>query len=179
MKILKISSSIVFILVVLFVGIGLWMPTDWTCSKSIQIVAKPDVVYPLIANLKRWQEWAPWNPENYPEMQSTYSGADEGVGSQWNWTSDNMGSGWLKISEANPATGIHYELFMNMKGTQETLQGEIALHEEGEKTTVTWIDRGHSGSSILKKWKAVIVGFMVGKQMTSGLNKLKQQLDRV
>lgn len=177
MKIVKVISSVVVFLVVLFVAIGLWMPEKWSCSKSVTIGAKPDAIYPVIANLKRWQEWSAWTNENYPEMESSYSGPDEGTGSQWNWATKDMGTGWLKLVDASPAQGIHYELFMNMKGSEESIHGQIALEENDGKTTVTWTDSGDSGNSILRKWKAVLVGFMVGKQMSSGLHKLKHQLE--
>lgn len=174
MKFLKYTLIGVVTLIALFVLIGNFLPNEWEVSRKTTIMAKPEQIYPYIADLRQWQQWSPWTTKTDPSLVYTYEGPEMGVGAKQNWTSDSMGKGWLQIREADPQTGIKLELFMDMGRFQSTLQGQIAFAAEGsESTVVTWTDKGDSGNNIIRKWFNLCMDPMMGSQFEEGLSNLK------
>jgi len=174
MKALKNILITVAALVGLFIVIGLFLPNTWEVQKSVTMAASKENIYEHVANLAKWLEWSPWNDTKDTSLKYTYEGPEIGAGAQQNWTSDKMGTGWLKITEANPEKGINYDLFIDMGRFQSNLHGEMAFETVDGQTKVTWTDRGENGGNIIRKWMALSMGSMLGKDMEEGLNKLKQ-----
>src|SRR5438445_6239343 len=95
------------ILVVLVVIIGIFAivvatrPSSFKIERSAVIVAPPDVIYSQINDLHAWSSWSPWEKQD-PAMKKTFSGAPAGVGSVYEWASDNVGQGRMTITECHP-----------------------------------------------------------------------------
>jgi hypothetical protein len=177
MKALKNILIAVVALGALFIVVGLFLPNTWEVSKSVTISASKERIYDSVANLTKWPEWSPWNDTKDTSLKYTYEGAEFGEGAQQNWTSNKMGTGWLKITKANPETGISYDLFIDMGRIKSNLQGEIAFESVEGQTKVTWIDRGQN-KNIFEKWMALSMGSMLGKDMLLGLNNLKAIVEK-
>lgn len=173
MKILKRILFALVVIVALLVVIGFFLPSQWKTSVSVTMNAPSGVIYPHVADLKRWQDWSPWTKAQDPSLTYTYTGPESGVGAQSDWTSQNMGTGWLKVTKADATSGVEYDLFINMGSFSSTLQGSIAFEIDGDSTKVTWSDQGDNGSNILKKWMSLLMKPMMKSQLNEGLTKLK------
>jgi hypothetical protein len=178
MKALKNIIIAAAALAALFTIVGLFLPNTWEVSKSISMSASKEKIYTHVADFHNWLSWSPWNDAKDTSLSYSYEGPTEGIGAQQNWTSDKMGSGWLKLTEANPQTGIKYDLFIDMGRFQSSFQGELAFETEGEQTKVTWTDRGDNGNSLVRKWMSLSLGSMLGKDMLAGLNNLKALVEK-
>lgn len=176
MKFLKVLLWIMVVLIALFFVIGFFLKGNWEVSENITVKAKAEQIYPFVANLKKWQEWSPWTLDKDPTMSFTYEGPEEGVGARWNWRSEKMGVGWIKIVEADPEHGIKYLLFIDMKGSLSTIHGQIAFEAQGDDTLIRWTDHGDVGDTIIRKWMALAMGVMIARDMSEGLSKLNESL---
>lgn len=173
MKALKNILIAVAALAALFIVVGLFLPNTWEVSESVTMSASKGRIYDSVANLSKWLEWSPWNDSKDASLTYTYEGPESGEGAQQNWTSDKMGTGWLKIVKANPETGINYDLFIDMGRFQSKLHGEMVFETVGDQTKVTWIDRGENGNNIIKKWMSLSMKSMLSKDMKLALNNIK------
>jgi len=179
MKALKNILIAVAALVVLFIVVGLFLPNTWEVSRSATMSAGKERIYDSVANLSKWLEWSPWNDTKDASLVYTYEGPEEGEGAQQNWTSEKMGTGWLKLTKAHPETGISYDLFIDMGRFQSTLHGEIAFETVGDQTKVTWTDRGENGNNIIKKLlMSLSMKSMLGKDMELALQKIKEIVEK-
>lgn len=173
MKVIKIASRLALAFVVLFFAIGFFLPSKWEVSRTVLMPANSETIYAYTADLKKWTEWSVWTKKQDPSLEFTYEGPDSGIGAQQNWTSDNMGKGWLKILQANQDTGLAYDLFIDMGSFQSTIHGRMTFESKDNQTLVTWADNGDSGNNILKKWMNLMMDSMLGKELETSLNNLK------
>lgn len=157
---------------------GYLIPAKWTVSRSMLIKAPVENIHAYVSNLKKWQEWTPWTTEKDSSLKYNYEGPESGVGAKSLWTSDKMGSGSITIKESDPAKGINYDLFIDMGSMQSNLFGEIAYRPEAEGIEVTWTDRGDSEKNLMKRWMSLFMDSMLGKELTSGLEKLKALVEK-
>lgn len=172
-KVLNYITAIVIFLLALYVAGGFLLPQTWIATQKITIKASPEKVYEQIADLKNWQNWAPWNKDKDPTQVYTYEGPKMGVGAKWLWTSEKMGQGWLEIKKASPDEGISYELLIDMDGKKSLITGAINYTNTAQGLNVMWIDQGDAGKSFNQRWISLFIKVMIGKEMTAGLEKLK------
>ena len=167
-----LAGTIVFVLAIYLAG-GFLLPKTWHVIQKTTIKAQPEIIYEQIANLKNWQNWAPWNKDKDPSQEYSYEGPDMGAGAKWLWKSEKMGSGWLEITEASPDTGIVYKLFIDMNGRTSNIRGSISYTKVGAALDVIWTDQGEAGAGFNQRWLSIIIKIMLSKEMASGLEKLK------
>ena len=60
MRVLKLTVLILLALVVVVVGIGSFLPKDFTVERSIEISASPEAVFDEVSSLRKWDAWSPW-----------------------------------------------------------------------------------------------------------------------
>jgi hypothetical protein len=178
MRIIKILLNSGFVLFLIFCIGGFLIPEEWSVSRSLLIKASAERIYPFVNDFKEWDKWAPWNASKDSSLQYTYEGPEVGVGAKQNWTSDKMGKGWMQMTQANPQRGVSYDLYIDMGHSQSTLQGKIRFSEEANATRVTWTDRGNSGKSFTKRWMSLMLKQMLGKEFDTGLNHLKELVEK-
>ena len=68
----RIALTLVAI-VVLLLGIGLILPSTFKVQRSIDVLAGPDKIYPLIADPREWKKWSAWNARD-PAMKMRTAG---------------------------------------------------------------------------------------------------------
>jgi hypothetical protein len=173
MKVMKTAAWVVVVLVGIFFAVGFFLPSKWEVSRSILIPANSETIYAYTADLKKWSEWSVWTKKQDPSLVFTYEGPASGLDAQQNWTSDKMGKGWLKLVQANPETGLAYDLYIDMDKFQSTIHGRMVFEPKDNQTLVTWTDNGDSGNNILKKWMSLMMDSMLGKELETSLNNLK------
>lgn len=177
MRILKIVTSSVFIISGIFILGGFLMPSKWSVTRSVVIHANRGAIYPLVSNFREWEKWSPWNSSKDATLKYTYSGPEAGAGARQAWTSEKMGSGWMKFTSAAPETGVTYDLHITRHQTQSTLCGSIVFAPENDDTKVIWTDKGDAGESILNRWISLMMRAMLSRDIDAGLMNLKTRVE--
>lgn len=167
----KIIASIALCFA-LFISVGLMLPRDWQVERSITVNATPEYVYPLIANLQTgWPTWNVFDLED-KEGRYTYSHIQEGEGAYRSWRSAKIGNGWQKITAANPKTGIELDTFLERR--QFKMQGKFHFEVQGDKTHVTFTQKGRVGNGIFLRYLIRAMDLGLGEVMEKSLENLKK-----
>lgn len=170
-KILIAFATLVGLLLV----IGFALPSRFRVERSTTIQAPPEAIYPYVANLQRWQEWAPWNAKKYPDSQWMFGGPQAGVGAVHSWSGGRVGNGTLSLTEADPKTGVAYD--MSVEHGRYLLHGRISFAPEGQGTRVTWVDEGDVGGSPLAHYLVPFIRSRLGRYFEEGLANLEKKVE--
>lgn len=170
MKLLKIAVLLVLGLLALLYGGGLLLSSKFSVSRSVQVAAPAERIYPLVASPRQWKAWSIWNRRD-PAMAIEYSGPESGAGAAWAWKSKSEGDGKMTFTAAEPPGRVAYELYFPDFGTTST--GELRFEANGGGTTVTWTMNGDMGKNPLFRWFALFSDRMVGADFEGGLAHLK------
>ena len=85
-------------------------PAKYRIERSAQIDARPDVVFSIINDLRRWDEWSPYDNRD-PNMKKTFEGASLGPGASYCWNGNNqVGEGRLTTVEGKPGELVSMKL---------------------------------------------------------------------
>jgi len=120
-------SKIIFIIAVLFVGIGLLLSPKYYIEQSVTIQAPPELVFDQINCLKQWEAWTPWKIQD-KNLQISHNGPCMGVDCEMAWVSEQqlIGRGKQKIIASEPYQFVVLEL-------------DLTAHSEDKHTaTMTW-----------------------------------------
>jgi carbon monoxide dehydrogenase subunit G len=174
-KFLKLILISPILLAALVFIVGYLLPSQWHVSRSIVINKPPQTIYPLVADFKHgWPQWSDFDYED-PGIQYSYAGPNLGVGASRSWVSAKMGNGFQRITNADPATGIYFDL--KMENTNFGLSGKITFEPAGTATKVTWTDSGDTGNNIFFRYMASMMDQMMGDTFDRSLAKLKEKAE--
>lgn len=171
MRILRWILGIVVVLAVVVVAGGYLLPREVVVARSVEINAAPEAVFPHVNSLKAGQKWSPWLGID-PDVQTTFTGPDEGVGAKLEWASDNpqVGSGRQEIvtSVANERVETALDF-----GDMGLAKAEFILAAQGGATEVTWTLNTDMGAGPIGRWFGLMMDGMVGADYETGLQNLK------
>ena len=161
-------------LVAILAAVAVGLPAHVTVARSVVINAPESAVFPYVNNLHRLGDWSPWKLRD-PQLTMTYGGPEEGKGAQIQWTSQkpSIGTGSMSISDSNLNRSV--ELAANLNNVEGTSTFEIAPSGSGSK--LTWSFGYDTGSSPLKRWKALMLDSFIGAEYRAGLDKLKEKIE--
>jgi uncharacterized protein YndB with AHSA1/START domain len=169
-RLIKVVLAIAGVLAVVLVGGGLMLPSTFSVTRTTDIAAPPDKVYPLVASPREWNRWAVWHQRD-PGMKIDYTGPASGAGAGWSWKSASEGSGKMDFTAAEPPRRVAYDLYFPDFGS--TSRGEFRIDPTPGGSRVTWVMNGDMGRNPLARWFALGAGGMIGKDFDAGLAKLK------
>src|SRR5947207_9180769 len=175
MKVVKKVLLAAVVLVLIFLVIGLFLPSRYRVERSVVIQAKPTAIYGQISNFKNWLQWTAWNQTKYPDMQVKFDGPETGVGSGYSWEGKSTGQGSIKFTRAEPGKGISYDLNFE-QGKYKSL-GSITLEPSGESVKVTWSNEGELGANPINRYFGLMMDRMMGRDFEEGLNNLKRKVE--
>jgi uncharacterized protein YndB with AHSA1/START domain len=147
---LKFLAIIGVIAIIGVVGILIYaatLPKEFSVSRSIAINAPPEKIFPLINDLKRFNEWNPFAKQD-PTIVITYDGPQSGKGAGYSWDSKGKaGKGSSGITDASPPSRVNMRLDMEkpMEGHPNIV---FTLDPEGTATQVSWTWRDRTATSI-------------------------------
>jgi hypothetical protein len=161
-------------LVGILAAVALGLPAHVTVTRSVVINAPEPAVYPYLNNLHNFADWSPWAVRD-PQLAVSYSGPQEGKGAKIQWTSKvpSIGTGTMEITGSEP--NRHIDLAVNFNGLDGTGSYDIAPSGSGSK--VSWAFGYESGTSPLKRWKALMLDGFVGTDYRTGLDRLKEKIE--
>ncbi len=145
-------------------------------SRELLIKASPEAIFPYINNSKKADAWMPWS-ESDPEVKTTYSGPEEGLGSTSSWTSPGqMGDGKAEVVESIPnqsvKTALNYTKPMVM-----SQMSEMTLTPTADGTIIKWRVTGEQ--PFIGRLFCTLFNMKnkVGGEFEKGLNKLKTTVE--
>ena len=134
---LKIIVIVIVLAVVGLLVYAAMQPEDFRIERSTTVKAPPERIYPLIADLRAWGPWSPWEKKD-PAMKRTFSGPDSGVGAAYAWEGDkNVGTGKMTILEATAPGKVVIKLEF-LKPFEATNTAEFTLKPQGDSTAIHW-----------------------------------------
>ena len=161
-------------LVAILAAVAVGLPAHVTVARTVVINAPESAVFPYVNNLHRFGDWSPWKLRD-PQLAITYGGPEEGKGALIQWTSQkpSIGTGNMQISDSNLNRSV--ELAANFNNLEGTSSFEIAPSGSGSK--ITWSFGYDTGSSPLKRWKALTLDGFIGSEYRAGLDRLKETVE--
>jgi uncharacterized protein YndB with AHSA1/START domain len=171
MKILLKIAGFVAALILLLVLVAFLLPRTYKIERTIVVKAKPEAVFPLFADLKRWKEWGAWQ-ERDPGMKTSFSAKTTGVGAWSAWESKSEGNGKMTIKTVEEPKRVTYLLEFPDMGMGS--EGSMALEPVADGVKIVWIDAGDLGMNPLSRWFGLFLDGMIGPDFEKGLAKLKR-----
>lgn len=170
MLIMKKLIKIVVMIVVLFVGGSFLLPSTVIIEREIQINTSVDSVFPLVQDLRKWEDWMPWI-ERDPKMTLNWGEQTEGIGGNYSWESEELGNGSMTITKLSENVSIDTELDF---GEQGVCNGFWKFSENTDGVYVTWGMDMELGYNPLLRWLGLFMDGMAGPDFEKGLNNLKE-----
>jgi hypothetical protein len=164
----------IVVLIGILAAVAVGLPAHVTVARSVVINAPESAIFPYVNNLRRFGDWSPWKLRD-PQLTITYGGPEEGKGAQIQWTSQkpSIGSGSMEISNSDLNRTV--ELAVNFNNLEGTSSFDIGPAGSGSK--LTWSFGYDTGSSPLKRWKALMLDGFIGAEYRAGLDKLKEKIE--
>lgn len=133
-------KKILFVFVVLaavFLAYAATRPADFRVERSASIAASPEALFAQVNDHRKFNAWNPFMKLD-PEVKTTYSGPDFGVGSVCSWDGNsNIGAGSATIIESKPSELVRMR--MDWKRPMEGVGTvDFTFKPAGDRTIVTW-----------------------------------------
>ena len=155
--------------------VGLFLPNHYRVERSLEMRAKPEAIYAQIAGLRNWPEWTVWNQEMDPAVRFDYDAQDTGMGAAYRWAGPKMGKGFLKITKAEPAKGVWYDLEFDDGAMKSS--GSLTMEGSGETRRVVWVNEGDLGKNPVNRYVGLFMDRWVGADFERGLARLKARVE--
>ena len=165
-----IVAGILALFAVGFVLVGILLPGTVEVTRSVEIEAAPEAVFPLLNDLERWAEWTPWG-----EVESRLEGPSAGAGARRVWDDPGVGSGSLALVGSRPPSGVDYRV--EVEDGAIGFEGTISVEAKGDGSVVTWTERADLGWNPLLGWTALTMDESQGQQLRESLDRLKARVE--
>ena len=186
-----IVAGILALLAAVFLIVGILLPGTVEVTRTVEIDAPPETVFPLVNNLDAWTEWTPWG-----EVDSRREGPAEGPGARRVWDDPALGSGSLTLLDAQPSASpgaqrpaspdapapasVHYGVryLVEVEDAALRFEGTIVIEAGGPGSVVSWTERADLGWNPVLGWTALTLDESQGRQMDESLERLRQLAER-
>lgn len=160
------------LVILALVVIAYLLPRQVAVSRSVEVAATPEAVFPHINSLEKFSAWSPWGDID-PEMKVAYSGPAEGVGNKMDWTSEhpNVGSGSQIITASVANEAVETKLDFGPMGKADAA---FVLAPKGAGTEVTWGFETDLGMNPIARWMGLMMDGWIGADYERGLARLKE-----
>lgn len=160
-----------------FLLVGLLLPGTAEVTRSVEIDAPPEAVFPFVADLDAWAEWTPWG-----DVDSRIEGRSAGAGARRVWDDEEMGAGTLTLVSVVPRERVEYvaevsDGRLRFEGAV-TIEGVAAGGGERTRSRVAWTERADLGRNPLLGWTALTLDESQGRQIGTSLLRLKRLVEQ-
>lgn len=169
------------IVAVLFLVVGIALPSSRHLSHSVETNRKLTIVFDTLNSLRRFKEWNPLASRD-PNMEIKLVGKDEGVGARLEYSSKErgLGNGSWEIVKSEPSKLVGYKISNPERGdnkrTQFTLKPTGKNNRNVEITQTYDVDYGWN---LLGRYSGLYVSSNVGEDVKMGLARLSNLLASV
>jgi hypothetical protein len=148
-------------------------PGEFRVERRLRIAAPVDRLWPLVGELRGFNRWNPYERKD-PLIKSAYSGAASGIGSRYDWDSQEVGTGSLEIVGQQQGKAVQMKLDF-VKPFEAHNQAEFALQPTADGATeVRWTMSGPANFTSKLMGVFVDMDKMVGRDFEAGLQNLRQ-----
>ncbi len=179
-RLLEILISMA-IVAVLFLVVGVVLPSSRSLSESVETNRRISIVFDTINSLRRFDDWSAISAYD-PAAQLNISGPEEGVGARVDYVSDvdRVGEGSWEITESEPDRRVAFAVdnsdLGSNKRTAFTLTPTGRNNRNVEITQTYNVDYGWN---LFGRYSGLYVSRSVGDQMKLGLGRLTNILAAV
>ncbi len=169
MSILLILAAIVGLILL----IASRRPDTMRIERTIDIQAPAERIFPLLNNFRQWTGWSPWEQLD-PNLQRTYTGADEGRGARYAWVGNKkVGEGRMEILESVAPSRVSIRLEF-IKPWTATNRVDLTLSPTTGGTRLDWLMTG--ANPLVSRVFGLFMDMdaMIGKDFEKGLAGIKR-----
>ncbi|MFC0677435.1 polyketide cyclase [Lysobacter korlensis] len=179
-RLLEILISVA-IVAVLFLAVGLVLPSSRHISHSVETNRKLTIVYDTLNSLRRFDDWNPVALFD-PQMKMKLSGPESGKGARLDYSSEveGVGEGSWEIVETEPGKSVTYAITNPERG--ENKRSKFILERTGRNGRNVEITQTYDvdyGWNLLGRYAGLYVTSSVGEQIKMGLRRLSNMLATV
>ena len=169
------------IVAVLFLVVGLVLPSSRHLSEQVETNRKMTIVYDTLNSFRRFKDWNPLVLRD-PRMKLQLSGPESGVGATLTYDSENpqLGHGSYKIVASEPGQGVTYAIDNPQRGSDK--KSKFSLKQSGHagrNVQITETYEVNYGWDLLGRYTGMYVRSHVGDDMKMGLQRLSNMLASV
>ncbi len=162
----------VLAILALLILVGLVLPQRYATSRTVQIQAPAEAIFPLIAELRNWPQWEPFLRDD-PGSVTTYGGLTTGVGASQSWTG-GQNRGRLTFTVFEPQVGIEYDLvFTNGEHDSPGHSWMRLAPQTDGSVTLEWGIRGEMNVPVIGGYVALFADKPIGSRLERGLGEIK------
>ena len=165
-------------IIVLLLFMASIAPKTYDVSRSIEINATKETIFPYLKFLEKQREWSPWSKKD-PNMDTKLIGTDGEVGAVSYWKGNkDVGEGEQELTKIVDGKRVEGELrfFKPWKSESDCY---MDLEEiSPDKNKVTWGFTGKNKFPFSIMMVFMSMDKMVGKDFEEGLQMLKRKLER-
>lgn len=162
--------NVVVLLLIVLIGGAYLQPRNVHVERTVLVDRPPEVVFPLLNSLHRFNEWSPWQTYD-PQMRMSYSGPESGVGARMEWAGNSKvghGSQEITVSEKDSRVASTIEF-----GDQGPAQATFKLTPIAGQTQVSWSLDVDMGNNPIGRYMGLLMDRNVGPDYERGLEALK------
>ena len=173
---LLISMAIV---AVLFVIVGVLLPSSRYLTESVETNRKMAIVFDTLNSFKRFDDWHPFA---LGRVKLNRSGPDEGVGARIDYDSEvsGVGKGSWEIVESEQDSRVVYRIEDDKRGSDKASSFTLKpTGRGGRNIEITQDYKVDYGWNLLGRYAGLYVSRNVGDTMKFGLGRLTNMLASV
>lgn len=179
-RLLEILISIA-IVAVLFLVVGLVLPSSRHLSESVETNREMTIVYDTLNGVRRFDDWNPLVLRD-PNIDLRISGPAEGVGARLDYSSDErgMGEGSWEIIDTVENRSVTYAVTSPERGKNKVYT--FTLEPTGRNDRNVKITQSYDvdyGWNLLGRYAGLYVSSNIGEDMKLGLSRLSNMLAAV
>ncbi|MBS7456421.1 SRPBCC family protein [Coralloluteibacterium stylophorae] len=166
---------------VLFVIVGLVLPSERTVSHTVETNRPITVVYDVVNSFKRFKDWSPLTQKD-PRITYTASGAEVGEGASLAYNSRNrdVNQGSWKIVSSTPQEQVVYDVENDARGQDKTMTFDLRkTGRNGRNVEIKQTYHVDYGFDLFGRYAGMYVDRTVGGDLKRGLENLSTMLTTI
>ena len=156
------------IAILVVIVVGLILPSDANVERSVEIDARPAMVYALLNDFRWVAEWTTRTLDD-PNARTAISGPLRGVDAMFTWDGAIAGSGSERIVASEPYNRVETRIDL---GDGRDTRSVFTLENDGALTTLHWTWERHYGMNLIGRYFALFLQGIVGEAMDEELARL-------
>ncbi len=170
MKFIKGFILVLIGLLVLFLLVGIFLPSHYRVERQITINAHIDSVFNNALDLNTVLLWNPWTALDSAAV-NTVTGTGKDIGDTWKWEGEIVGIGQMTTMEIDTNKSIIRMLeFIEPEMDASKIIWNFSEGQDG--VTAVWINEGTAGYPV-GRYFGLMMDSMLGEDFEKGLAGLK------
>ncbi|GIX35501.1 MAG: polyketide cyclase [Lysobacteraceae bacterium] len=161
----------ILIVLVLFVVVGLFLPSDRVFQHTVETNYPVRMAYDLMNGFRRFPEWYPLRAHD-PDVQFSVAGPERGEGAKLYYTSlrEEIGSGSFEIVHSVDNELIEYAIESPAMGVNK--RAVVEFEPKGKTVQITWTYTVDYGWDLLGRYAGLYVNRTVGDDVKAALGNV-------